>query len=65
MFYRFPRTAHWQLYETFCKILYHFFNSKNVINARERVLLLVKLQPEACNPAKSNTPLWGFFFHVF
>ena len=32
-----------------------------MINARERVLLLVKLQPEACNPAKSNTPLWGFF----
>ena len=26
-----------------------------------RVLLLVKMQAEACNFTKSNTPPWGFF----
>ena len=39
-----------------CAIYYHLYNLKNVKNTKGRVLLLVKLQAEACNFTKSNTP---------
>ena len=37
-------------------IWYHLYNLKNVKNTHGRVLFLVKLQAEACNFTKSNTP---------
>ena len=44
-----------------CAIWYHVDNLKNVKNTHGGVLLLVKLQAEACNFTKSNTPPWVFF----
>ena len=41
---------------TFCSIWNHSHNLKNVKNTHGGVLLLVKLQAEACNFTKSNTP---------
>ena len=43
-----------------CAILYHLYNLRNVKNTHGRMLLLVKLQAEACSFTKSNTPLWVF-----
>ena len=48
-------------YAMLCAIWYHFYNLKNVRNVHEVVLLLVKLQAEACNFTKCNTPPWAFF----
>ena len=45
----------------FCVIWYRLYNFKNVKNTHGGVLLLVKLQAEACNVTKSNTPPWVFF----
>ena len=45
----------------FCAIWYHLYNLKNVKNTNEGVLLFVKLQVEACNFTKSNTPPRVFF----
>ena len=44
-----------------CAIWYHSYNLKNVKNTHGGVLLLVKLQAEACNFTKSSTPPWVFF----
>ena len=44
-----------------CAIWYELHNLKNVKNTHGRVLLLVKLQVEACNFTKSNAPPWVFF----
>ena len=44
-----------------CAILYHYYNLKNVKKTHGGALLLVKLQAEACNFAKSNTTPWVFF----
>ena len=47
-------------YEMRCAIWYHLYNSKNVENTHGGGLLFEKLQAEACNVTKSNTPLWVF-----
>ena len=44
-----------------CLIWYHLNNFGNMKNTRGGVLLLVKLQAEACDFTK-RTPLHGFFF---
>ena len=44
-----------------CSLWYHLFNSKNVKSTHRGVILLVKLQAEACNFTKSITPLWVLF----
>ena len=44
-----------------CTIWYHLHNSKNVENTHGGLLLLVKLQAEACNFTKSNIPPWVLF----
>ena len=49
------------LYVLFCAIWYHLYNLKNVKSTYGRVLLLVKVQAEACNCPKSSTLLWVFF----
>ena len=49
------------LYMMLCMIWYHLYNLKNVKNTHGGVLLLAKLQAEACNFTKSNTPPWVFF----
>ena len=49
------------IYMMLCAIWYHSYNLKNVKNTHGRVLLLVKLQAEACNLSKSNTPPWVNF----
>ena len=38
-----------------------FVQLKNVKNTHGRILILVKLQTEACKFTKSNTPPWGIF----
>ena len=38
-----------------------FVQFKNMKNTHGRVVLLVKLQVEACNFTKSDTPPWVFF----
>ena len=43
-----------------CAIWYHLCSLKNVKNTHGGVLLLVKLQAEAWNFTKSNTPPWCF-----
>ena len=43
-----------------CAIWYHLYNLKDVKNTHGSVLVLVKLQAEACNFTKRNTP-WVFF----
>ena len=42
-------------------IWYHFYNLKIVKNTHRRVLILVKLQAEACNFTKINNLPWVFF----
>ena len=42
-------------------IWYHLYNLKNVKNTHKGVLILVKLQSEAYNFTKINTPSWVFF----
>ena len=44
-----------------CVIWCHFYNLKTVKNTHGRVILLVKVQAEACNFTKSITPPWVFF----
>ena len=44
-----------------CTIYFHIYNSTNVKNTHGGVLLLVKLQAEACNFIKRDTPPWVFF----
>ena len=44
-----------------CSIWYHLYNVKNVKNITGGVLILVKLQAEACNFTKINSPPWMFF----
>ena len=44
-----------------CAIWYDLYNLKSVKNTHGGVLFLVKLQAEACNFTKSNTPPWVFF----
>ena len=49
-----------------CAIWYHLQKIKNVKNTNGGVLLLVKLQAEACKVTKSNTPPWvSFSFFIF
>ena len=43
-----------------CTIWYHLYNLKNVKNTHGRVLILVKLQAEACNFTKTNILPWVF-----
>ena len=54
----------WQVgfpYMMLCAIWYHWYNLRNLKNTHGGVLLLVKLQAEACNFTKSNNPPWAFF----
>ena len=44
-----------------CVAWYHSFVLKNVKNTHGGVLLLVKLQANACNFTRSKTPPWVFF----
>ena len=44
-----------------CAIWYHLYKLRNVKNTHGGVLILVKLQAEACNFTKTNTPPWVFF----
>ena len=44
-----------------CTIWYHLYIFKNVKKTHRGVLHIVKLQVEACNFTKSNTPPWVFF----
>ena len=44
-----------------CAIFHHLHYVKNLKNNHGGVLLLVKLEAEACNFAKSNIPPWVFF----
>ena len=44
-----------------CAIWHHLYNLKNVKNTHGGVLILVKLQAEACIFTKINTPPWLFF----
>ena len=44
-----------------CAIQYHVHNLKNAKNTYGGKLLLVKLQAEAFNFTKINTPPWVFF----
>ena len=44
-----------------CGIWYHLYNLKNVKNTDGGLLILIKLQAEACNFTKINTPPWVFF----
>ena len=44
-----------------CAICYHLYNFKNVKNTHGGVLILVKLQAEAYNFTKINTPPCMFF----
>ena len=50
-----------------CAIWYHLCNLKTVKNTHGGMLILVKLQAEACNFTKINTPPWVFFtfFNLF
>ena len=50
-----------KVYGVRCAIWYHLYNLKHVKNTHEGVLILVKLQAEACNFTKINTPPWAFF----
>ena len=44
-----------------CAIWYHLYNLKKVKNTHWGMLISVKLQAEACNFTKINTPRWVFF----
>ena len=48
-------------YVMLCAISCHMYNLKSVKNIHGQMLLLVKLQAEACNYTKSSTPPWLFF----
>ena len=57
------RTLLRRLHMMRCAISYYLYKFKNVKNAHEEVLHLVKLQTKACNFTKfirSNTPPWVF-----
>ena len=49
------------LFGVFYTIWYYLYNLKKVENTHAGVLLLAKLQTEACNITKSNIPPWMFF----
>ena len=49
------------LYVVRCAIWYRLYNLKNVKNAHGGVLILVKLQTEAYNFTKINSPPWVLF----
>ena len=51
----------WRSCETFCAIWYHLYSLKNMKNHCAEALLLVNLQAQACNFAKSNTTSRVFF----
>ena len=44
-----------------CTNWYHSYNLKNVKETHGGVLLLGKMQAQACNFTKSNTSPWVFF----
>ena len=44
------------LFAMLCAFWYHLCNLKNVKNSHGGMLLIVKLEAEACNFSKSNTP---------
>ena len=44
-----------------CAICYHLYNLKNVKNTHKGVLILIKLQAEACNFILKLTLLYGCF----
>ena len=44
-----------------CMIWYHLYNLKNMKNTHRGVLILVKVQAEACKFTKITTPPWAFF----
>ena len=44
-----------------CAIWYYLWKLKSVKNTHGGLLILVKLQVEACNFTKTNTPPWVFF----
>ena len=44
-----------------CAVWYHLHNLKNMEKTHGRMLVLVKLQPEACNFTKTNTLPWVLF----
>ena len=44
-----------------CMIWCYSYNLKNVKNTHGGVLILVKLQAEACNFTRIKTPPWVFF----
>ena len=48
-------------YKTLCAIWYHLYNLKNLKNTHERVLLSVRIRPEACNFTKSKPSSMGVF----
>ena len=50
-----------------CAIWYHLYNFKKVKSTHGGVLILVKLQAEACNFTKIDTPPWVFvtFFKLY
>ena len=50
-----------KVYQIICAIWYHLYNLKNIKNTHGGVLLLVKLQAEACNVTESKTRPWVFF----
>ena len=64
---QYKKTVKNKQFEILCVIWYHLYNLKNLRNTHGGVLLLVKLQTEACNFNKSNTPLWVFltFFRLY
>ena len=47
-----------------CAIWYRLYNLKDVKNSHGGLILLVKLQAQACNITKSNTPPWAFFIFL-
>ena len=54
-------TLSFTLFESLCAILCHLYKFENMQNTHGGVILLVKLQVEACDFTKSNTPSWLFF----
>ena len=46
---------------TLCAICYYLYSFKNVKNIHGGMLILIKLQDEACNFTKCNTSPWVFF----
>ena len=58
---RSKKKLYWRVKSISCAIRYYLYNLKNVKNTHGGVLILVKLQAEACNFTKINTPPWVFF----